>query len=374
MQTLFLTTFCLTFPYLSQRIYRYDWFPTILSPVVTAYLVGILIGNLPFWTPPSELLSTIAGASLLITLPLLLFSVRLEESWGQSRMLLWVFAFCSASAMVATSSVAILQITEYPDGWRLAGMLTGLYSGGTPNLQALGVALEASEETFPLLNAADIIGGGLYLLLLISVVPPLVGRFLRPSKVIELEDNTNPTFNPTNRSWLEPLVAAIIVAGLAVGGTILLFGTMEGSGQTFLIFLVTSLALAASLHPRVRNWKNSYRFGDYTLLIFCVAVGLSSNLVTLAQQGGAILRFSLLAITSTVLLTYLLAWLFRIRRDEFLVGSAAAMYGPIFIPQVVASINRKDLLAPGIAMGLFGIAVGNYLGLAVAYSVRWWVG
>ena len=52
------------------------------------------------------------------------------------------------------------------------------------------------------------------------------------------------------------------------------------------------------------------------------------------------------------------------------IASAAAKSGP---PSVVALANVhgwKHLLLPGVAMGLLGYAVGNYLGFAAAYMLK----
>ena len=52
------------------------------------------------------------------------------------------------------------------------------------------------------------------------------------------------------------------------------------------------------------------------------------------------------------------------------ISSAAAKTGP---PSVVALANvhgRKTLVLPGVAMGLLGYAVGNYLGFAAAYIMK----
>jgi uncharacterized membrane protein len=52
------------------------------------------------------------------------------------------------------------------------------------------------------------------------------------------------------------------------------------------------------------------------------------------------------------------------------IASAAAKTGP---PSVVALANVhgwKTLVLPGVAMGLLGYAVGNYLGFAAAYIMK----
>jgi len=66
----------------------------------------------------------------------------------------------------------------------------------------------------------------------------------------------------------------------------------------------------------------------------------------------------------------LLAALFRIDRDTFLFTSVAALYGPPFIGQMASITNNRQLIFSGIAMGLLGYAIGNYLGIGWAYLLQ----
>ena len=67
---------------------------------------------------------------------------------------------------------------------------------------------------------------------------------------------------------------------------------------------------------------------------------------------------------------YGLGRLLRMDIRVITIASAAAKTGP---PTVVALANVhgwKTLVLPGVAMGLLGYAVGNYLGFAAAYAMK----
>ena len=57
-------------------------------------------------------------------------------------------------------------------------MLVGVYTGGTPNLAAVGKALGVSNETFVMVNAADVLVSAPYFLFLITIGPRVFARFL----------------------------------------------------------------------------------------------------------------------------------------------------------------------------------------------------
>lgn len=363
---------CLLFPLASRYLYRLPGFPRFFTPIVSCYAVGIIISNLRLWEIPTATVNQVAEGSMLLALPLLLFSINLRESWRYTGRMMTAFLLCCLSGMVCTGGVAYVLQDFYPDGWRLAGMLTGLFTGGTPNMQALGIALDSPPEYVVLLQAADIIGGGLYLLLLISVLHTFFGFFLpdfRSGKE-DADSEPDPVSPPAGQpAYAAPLGLTFLIAGGSLGITWLFTGSMTDG--TMIVLLLTTLSLLATLIPAVRRWSNSYDLGEYFLLIFCVALGLMADFRELLSDGLPLLYFTLLTLGLTILLHWLLAWLFRIDRDTLMLSSTAALYGPVFVAQVAAAIGNRRLLAPGIATGLFGFAIGNYLGLSVAYGLKW---
>jgi len=74
-----------------------------------------------------------------------------------------------------------------------------------------------------------------------------------------------------------------------------------------------------------------------------------------------------LVVISSVILHYLLAAIFRIDTDTVIITSTDAIFGPAFIGPVAKGINNREVIVSGITMGLVGYAIGNYLGLAVAW-------
>jgi uncharacterized membrane protein len=48
-----------------------------------------------------------------------------------------------------------------------------------------------------------------------------------------------------------------------------------------------------------------------------------------------------------------------------IITSAAGIMSPPFIPAIANAIKNKDLMAPGIAVGIVGLALGNVLGIFV---------
>jgi len=65
-----------------------------------------------------------------------------------------------------------------------------------------------------------------------------------------------------------------------------------------------------------------------------------------------------------------LAYFAKIDADTALITHVAAIYGPAFIGPVADSMRNRAIVVSGLTTGLIGYAVGNYVGLAVAYLLK----
>lgn len=362
----------LAFPFLSRRLSRQGFLPDWLSPVVLCYAVGILLKNTGLFPLQDEWSATATEVSILFAIPLLLYATDLKRWLSYAGSSLLSFSLCVLSGVVATISAAYWFRSALPDTWRLAGMLAGIYTGGTPNMQAIGLALEAPQETIILVNAADVLLGGSYLLLLTSVLPGWLGAILPgwPSaRTATTAEETDPYQAFHYGDALRATGLTILIIGAALALTWLFYGRPDQ--LAFLILMLTSLSLAASFVPAIRRLENTFETGEYFLLIFCVALGMLADFQSIVENGLGIVQFTAVALLGTIVLHLLLARLFGIDRDTFLFTSVAAIYGPPFIGQIASITGNRQLILSGIAMGLLGYAIGNYLGIGLAYFLRW---
>ncbi len=366
----FLSIFlCLAFPALARAVERSERSPAWLSSIIACYGVGILVANLRLWEIDQGITEGIAAASMLFGLPLLLFSVRLRDSWRYGRSMLVGFLLCCFCGLLCTGLTGWYLGDGLADGWKVAGMLVGLYTGGTPNVQAIGLALRAPADYVVLIQAADVLLGGAYLLGLVTFLPALYARFYpTPKSGEEAVSPTERPLVPARLQWQQTGLAAAVVA-VSGGLTWLLSG--EELDTTVLILVLTTLSLIVAGQPFTQRLGNAYPLGEYFILIFCVALGLLADFRALAENGRELLLYSALALSTTTVLHLLLCKLFRLDRDTVILSSVAAFYGPVFVAQVATAIRNQRLLASGIAVSLLGLGIGNYLGLALAYLVRW---
>jgi len=83
-----------------------------------------------------------------------------------------------------------------------------------------------------------------------------------------------------------------------------------------------------------------------------------------------LLLYIALVIVGSLLLHALLSWIFRINVDDYIITSTALSNSPPFVPVVAAAIRNKEVVIPGMIIGVIGYAIGNYLGVAIAYLLK----
>lgn len=360
---------CVGFPFFARVAERKGWFPSWISSIIACYLIGILVSNLRIWDVDNKLMEGVAGASMLLGLPLLLFAVKIKESLRYAKSMLLAFGLCCAAGLFCTVLVGYYMTGQLTDSWKIAGMLVGLYTGGTPNVQAIGLALEAPSEYVVLIQAADVLLGGAYLLGLVTFLPRIYAWFFPVAEELEGEAHQNFQEVIPFTQQLPQLAVGLLVTLASVGLTWLFTGAVEN--LTILILLLTTVALVVGNTSVIKRVGNTYPLGEYFILVFCVALGLMADFRALAADGMDLLYFSALALVSTTLLHLILCKLFKVDRDTVILSYVAGFYGPVFVVQVAAALKNQRLLAAGIAVSLLGFGIGNYLGIGVATAVRW---
>lgn len=356
----------LLFPWLSLRLDKTGKLPAFLSPVVLCYGVGILLANIGVLPENFTLANTVSEVSILLAIPFLLYATDLIGWFRFAKSTLLSFGLVIIAGLLSSAIHAYFWGDAIANTSQISGMLVGLYTGGIPNMNAIGKALEASPETLIYLNAADIVTGGAYLLFLTSFAPFIYGKFLKKNEsqtadnqsvVIEKEEVILPVFL---RSFGLTLA---IVAGAA--GLTLLF-TGELKSVSIILLLLTTFSIIASLFPTIRAWKGTFEIGEYFILIFCVAIGLSANFSTVPVEGFTLIAYTGAVLLTTISLHLIFCKIFKIDRDTMLITSVAALYGPPFVGQMASVIGSRKLLISGMATGLVGYALGNYLGIFTA--------
>lgn len=364
-------TFILFIPLFSKWLTRRGYIPVWLSPAVICYATGILIITFQPFPVDRALARSLSEVGILFAIPLLLYSTNLLHWMRYAKSSLLGFFICALSGFIGVSVAAYFFKDRIDEIWKIAGMLYGVYTGGTANMQAVGIALQTQESNFVLLNAADVFTCGIYLLFLTSVAHHFFGLFLR-----KFDGVTNPLESLYQEKgqfkWSDSLKGiglTIGIVALSLGITWFIFGNITQA--TVLLLLLNTLSIAASFSKTIRHWQGTFETGEYFLLAFCVAVGMLADFKQILMEGGNMITFVAFALSATIFMNVVLSSLFNIDRDTMIITHTAGIYGPPFVGQVATAIGNRALIFSGMAMGLLGFALGNYCGIGLAYFLKW---
>lgn len=349
-----------------------------LGPVVLCYIAGVIMANTGIITPALEpLQNQVVEASIALALPLLFFSIDIK-SWVQmaGKSALSILFALVAVIISVTASFLIFGQAVGDESWKVGGMLIGCYTGGTPNLAAIGTALAVDPTLYITTHTADFVVGAIFLLLAITVLKPLLLHIMPDGAVTsggEEGESGDFSIRFNLKGWSEWgrlglmfLLSAVIV-GVSLGAGQLL---PKGGRTAGIILLITTLGVLASLVKPVRETRGTFSLGYYIILVFSVAVSSLANLFKLMNTGPSIVGFVALSVFGAVLIHSILSALARIDTDTHIITSIALVMSPPFVPMVAASLKNRQIMITGIMAGVIGWVIGNYAGIGFAHLLR----
>ena len=165
----------------------------------------------------------------------------------------------------------------------------------------------------------------------------------------------------------------------AVGLSILIFAISIGVSLIFpkipqmvtVILSITTLSILASLIKRLNRIEKSFQLGMYLILVFSLTIASMADLRIMFSIGMFhLILFITWCYFGSLFLHIILAYIFRIDSDNFLITSAAFIFSPPFVPMIAGALKNKDIIIIGITGGILGYIVGNYFGIALAYFLK----
>lgn len=313
-----------------------------------------------------------------LALPLLLFSLNIRK-W-----LKYASTGFLSMGLALVSVVAIVFIAYFifrdkiPDSGKVAGMLIGIYTGGTPNVAAIKTALGVDSNLFLMTHTSDIVIGAITIIFFITLGPKVFGLVLPAFKykysgaeaddmVKEAESMEDYSLILKGKKPLKNIVSAFGVALLifAVSGAISLL--FPASFMMMIVILgITTLGIAASMIPAINRIKGSFQLGMYLILIFSLVVSSMADLTKMisAEYLNVTLMVAFVVFGSLIL-HLILAAIFKVNVDDFLITTTALVYSPPFVPVVAGALKNKEIIITGLTVGIIGYAIGNYIGIFI---------
>ena len=385
---------------------RHSAFAGKAGAILILYFLGIIVANLfifPFEGVAGRLYplqDALTSVTIPLALPLILFACDFRN-WPVRKALAALLIGLFSVMTIAVAGYFLLRENLGPQASSIAGMIVGVYTGGTPNLAAIKMMLGVDEGTYVLMNSFDMLVSFLFLVFLMSVGIRLFRKIL-PFATTALAGQAGGTEKAgpaqtgqvggtekagpaqtgqklaqseaemyrgifTRKHFIPTLKAfglSALITGIGLGLSLL---TTGGINMIVLILTLTTLAIAASFLPAVKCWERSYDAGMYLVLIFSLVVASMVDIRSIdLKEGLWLLVYIAVAIFGSLTLQVLLGRLFKIDADTTVITSVAMVNSPLFVPMIAESMKNRRVILTGITIGIIGYAVGNYLGVLLA--------
>ena len=129
-----------------------------IGSVLIAYIAGLILGNSGLLNDGhKEIQDILTTITIPLALPLLLFSMNIKRWASGLKNTFLSLMLGIASLIIPVIGGFYLFGDRIAESWKVAGLLTGLYTGGTPNLAAIKLALHVSDETYILTRSEDVV-------------------------------------------------------------------------------------------------------------------------------------------------------------------------------------------------------------------------
>lgn len=252
------------------------------------------------------------------------------------------------------------------NGRIIAGMLTGTYTGGSVNFNA--IALEYDFQKQGVLYAGTIAVDNVVTALWIIVtlaLPAVLRRFWKDKKIASLNENKETEvpagINFHSLIWL-------VFLGISSYYMSELISQVFPSIPSILTLSTIGILLAQSKF--VASLQGSHTLGLYLVYIFLAVIGAYceiSAVLELQEVGISLLLFASCAVVLHGLILVLLGSVTFRDWEMIAIVSQANVGGGTTAIALAESFDRKELIVPAILVGTLGNALGTYLGFLVIY-------
>ncbi|MHC4233561.1 MAG: DUF819 family protein [Planctomycetota bacterium] len=346
-----------------------------LGAALTGILLGMLLSNIGLLPGTSPTYDFLMGTGVNLGIALILLSVDLRSILQAGPKMLAAFGIGAVgTAAGAITGGLLLSGLVGPETWKLAGQFTGTYTGGGANFAALGRAFDTSADMFSAATAADVIVTAVWMAACLAV-PLMLGRPKQsqetgvesPSsaqKPLTLEHTLNDSVRPVSLADTAALVTVAVGAVWAAGQLAELVPILHE------VLWLTTVVLVLAQVPAVKKLTGSALFGNYLILLFLASNGARSVVANLVALGPPVFYYAIITVAFHGVLIFGIGRLARLDLPTLVVASQANVGGAASAIAIAGARGYTDRLLPGVAVGLLGYAIGNYLGFVVAALMR----
>jgi uncharacterized membrane protein len=345
-----------------------------LTGAVIAILAAIGAANLgliPHAAPAYDFVFSFIVPALI---PLFLFQADLRRILFETTRTSMAFLLASVGTVAGVTVAAlVLDLGALAGGSgvdpaqreaAIAGLFASTYIGGSVNYAALGdiTGLQRDASFFSAATATDNLFSAVYLGML-ALMPGwawLARRFPDHD-----HRETNPETGPPATVTAASLCLALAVALVVVAASDALAAWLGSPDWRYVLITLITLALATAIPDLAVRLAGSFELGVALSFVFFAAIAAGADLVAMVEVAPLLIALVLILLLVHALVTFGLGSLLRLSLPELITASNAAILGATTAPALAATKGWKNLVTPGVLVGVLGYALGTFLGTLI---------
>lgn len=364
----------------------YKWAAKVSGPVL-ALVAAMILSNLKITPTASPVYGIVGDYFVPIAIPLLLMRADIRRIIRTTGTTFIAFHVSVVGTIVGAFVAAFTFRNAFDQLPEVTGIMTASYSGGSVNFFAVKSSFDVSENlTNPLLVADNFIMAAMFaVLLVLSGMRVILKLFPHPHT---LDANDNQEESLAAQHWrakeislldiAKCLAFAVLIAAVSHKLAALISTAplpplvLAVAGNTYVLITFLSVAAATLLHKHIEKIGGAEELGAYMLYTFFFVIGLPADLVTVVFNVPVMFAFCLTIAVINLIVTLLLGKLFRLNLEELLMCVNATLGGAPSAAAMAIAKGWDRLVLPGLLVGIWGYAIGTFLGVLVGEVLRSW--
>jgi uncharacterized membrane protein len=349
-----------------------------LGAAAASILFTMVLSNAGLIPGQSPVYDFFTGYGVLAGTVLILLSVDLASIRAAGSTMALAFGIGALGSTVGAMVMGlVLHPTLGEETYKLSGQFAATYIGGGVNFAAVAQAFDTSSDLFTAGVAADVIITAFWL------VTTLAAPILLRSGVPDGPREESPQEPDSDGDSAPSLVQALFSSGKAVSLRDLaaivaitvvclwISGLLGGLFPAIpAVFWLTTLALLLAQLPAVRSLTGTTVMGNYLILLFLACNGARSVVARIVEVGPGVFYFAVGTVAIHGVIIFGLGRLMRIDAGSLAVASQANVGGSASAMAIATARGYDSRILPGVAVGILGVGLGNYVGLAVGNLMR----
>ncbi|NVK84131.1 MAG: DUF819 family protein [Cytophagia bacterium] len=357
--------------FISEWLTKNTFLKHISGPLLVIILGAVLanFGLIPSASNASPVYDSIFKYVAPASIFYLLLGVNLKELKKAGLPMLMAFVLGAVGTVIGV--VVALNLIDYQEVFgknyaAIAGMMTGTYTGGSANFNAVALHYDVVREgaIYTGIVVADNIVTAVWMLVTLSL--PAVMMKIRPHKELMMKEQ-GEIDQYTEREHVGPLrLGLMLFIGLAA---MMVSDLLAEETAIPSVLILTTIALVLAQLKVIQKIPGAKLLGMFAVYLFLVVVGAFCEVTALVEVGEH--AVSILLFTVTIVLIHgvflvLMGTLLKSDWSIIAIASQANIGGASTALALAKSFKRNDLLLPAILAGSLGTGLGTYLGFLIA--------